>query len=190
MNIEQNKWSRRKFSKAVLSAQLLLTAGGITIPLSCIKGKSSTGPLNEEALEVLKLVMDELIPGNNKIPKASDIGVAYILNILDNLEDIAGLFRLALQTIQTNSKNDFKTSFQDLHKSERIAILEELETNESDLFSTLRNFTNESYYLNNKIHSLLGYELYPTGTLGPKMEPFDESLLARVKTISPFYTKI
>ena len=37
---------------------------------------------------------------------------------------------------------------------------------------------------------LIKYEPHPTGTLGPKMEPFDEKLLNRVKKTPPMYTKI
>jgi hypothetical protein len=134
--------------------------------------------------------MDELIPGNSTMPKASEIGMPYILDILKDMADIAGLFRYALETIQSYSINHFEKSFQDITKNERITILKNLETKEEDIFGALRSFTNESYYLNETVHALLGYELNPTGTLGPKMEPFNESLLDRVKAKTSFYTKI
>jgi len=38
---DENKWSRRKFSKAVISAQILLASGVLTLPLACAKTKKS-----------------------------------------------------------------------------------------------------------------------------------------------------
>jgi hypothetical protein len=82
------------------------------------------------------------------------------------------------------------TSFTKLEKEERITILTNMEQTDPELFKVLKDFTYESYYTSEKVYELIKYEPHPTGTVGPKMKPFDEKLLDRVKNISPMYTKI
>lgn len=186
MNPDKSKWSRREFSKAIISAQLLIASGALAIPLSCIEEK----PKSQNFDDVLKLIMDELIPDSEKMPAASKIGFDYLQEVLNDMPDIKSLFELALQTLEENSQESFKHSFLEINKKQRIELLSDLELNHVNLFTTLRNFTNESYYLNESIWPLIGYEPHTTGTLGPKMDPFNESLLDRVKITPPFYTNI
>ena len=190
MNKNQSDWSRRKFSKAIISAQLLIASGALTLPLSCLDEKATSDALNKEALGTLKTVMNELIPASDKMPAASGVGFNYIMDILNEMPEIMSLFDLALQTIEQKSQKSFKNPFSEINQKQRIEILKNLESNNADLFSTLRNFTNESYYLNESVWPLIGYNPHPTGTLGPDMEPFDESLLDRMKTQPPSFTQI
>ena len=71
--MKNDKWSRRKFSKAVLSAQLLLASGSLTLPLGCAKSNKPDGDITlDDALqETLKFAMDEIIPANEKMPSAA-----------------------------------------------------------------------------------------------------------------------
>ena len=190
MNKNQSDWSRRKFSKAIISAQLLIASGALALPLSCLDEKTTFDILDKESLNTLKKVMDELIPASNKMPSASSVGFDYIMNILNELPEIKSLFELALQSVEQKSQESFQKMFSEINQKQRIEILENLEVNDSDLFSTLRNFTNESYYLNESVWPLIGYNPHPTGTLGPKMEPFDESLLDRMKSQPQSFTQI
>ena len=84
-------WSRRRFSKAVISAQLLLTSGALSLPLSCLNDKNPkvNELLTSNELETLKYAMDGIIPTNTKMPSASEVGVdQYILKILEELKKI------------------------------------------------------------------------------------------------------
>ena len=188
-----SKWSRRRFSKAVISAQLLLASGALTLPLACAKTKKdeSDSPLDNSQQETLKFAMDEIIPANEKMPSASDIGsVTYVLNIMEELPDLHPLFQSLTDKIEVHSLQNSNSSFSDLNKKERVNILINFELTEPELFKVLKDFTYESYYTNEKVFELIKYEPHPTGTLGPKMEPFNEKLLERVKGIPPMYTKI
>ena len=188
MKTDQN-WSRRRFSKAVVSAQLLLSSGALTLPLSCLDDKSSKtqGLLTSNEQETLKFAMDGIIPSNSKMPSASEVGsVDYILKILEELPELQPLFSHFLKLIEDKSNGTFIK----LNPSEQTEILKQLEQTDRNLFKTLKDFTYEAYYLNEKVWPLIGYEPYPTGTLGPTMEPFDENLLIRVKNLPPMYTKI
>ena len=191
--MNNDKWSRRRFSKSVISAQLLLASGALTLPLACAKSKKSDhdSTLDNSQQETLKLVMDEIIPANEKMPSASEIGsVAYVINIIKDLPELSPLFQSSINKIKNRSLQKSKASFSDLNKQERINILIEFEQTEPKLFGVLKDFTYESYYTSESVYKLIKYEPHPTGTAGPKMDPFNEKLLDRVKNIPPMYTKI
>jgi hypothetical protein len=57
----------------------------------------------------------------------------------------------------------------------------------AELFATLRDFTYEAYYTRPKVWKLIGYEFYPTNQSGPRMEPFDEAVLAQVRKMPRLY---
>lgn len=182
-------WSRRRFSKAVISAQLLLASGVLTLPLACAKTKNSEtdSVLDNSQQETLKFAMDEIIPASEKMPSASDVGsVTYIMEIVEEQPDLLPLFEALI--IQIDELSDY--NFPKISSEERVAILKDLEGNKPELFKVLLDFTYESYYTNETVYKLIGYEPHPTGTAGPKMEPFDEKLLDRVKNLPPMYTKI
>ena len=190
---DNNKWSRRRFTKAVISAQALIASGALTIPLACVETKKNKGKsaLDSSQQETLRFAMDEIIPANEKMPSASDIGsVAYVLSIIRELPDLSPLFQSLIDKIEIHSLQNSNSSFSDLNKEERINILTNFEQTEPELFKVLKDFTYESYYTSEKVYELIKYEPHPTGTLGPKMEPFDEKLLNRVKKTPPMYTKI
>ena len=188
-----NNWSRRRFSKAVISAQFLLASGALTFPLACTGTNEDEGnsSLDQAQQETLKLAMDEIIPANDKMPSASAVGgVAYILNIAEELPELSPLFKSLTDKIEAHSLQNSNSGFSDISKDERIDILKDLEQTEPELFKVLKDFTYESYYTNETVYELIKYEPHPTGTLGPKMEPFDEKLLERVKKMPPMYTTI
>jgi len=187
------EWSRRRFTKAVISAQVLIASGVLTLPLACVETKNTEdkSALNSSQQATLRFAMDEIIPANDKMPSASAIGsVVYVLNIIKDLPDLHPLFQSLTKKIEIHSLQNSNSSFSDLNKEERINILTNFEQTEPELFKVLKDFTYESYYTSEKVYELIKYEPHPTGTLGPKMEPFDEKLLTRVKNIPPMYTKI
>jgi len=191
--MNNNKWSRRSFSKAIISAQLLLVSGTLTLPLACAKTKKSESDsdLDVAQQKTLQFAMDEIIPANEKMPSASEIGsVAYVLKIILELPDLSPLFQSLTDKIEAQSLQNSNAGFSDLKKEERVNILRNFEQTEPELFKVLKDFTYESYYTNEKVYELIQYEPYPTGTTGPTMEPFNEKLLDRVKNIPPMYTKI
>ena len=100
------------------------------------------------------------------------------------------LFQTLSDKIEVRSLQNSNSSFSDINKKERINILTNFEQTEPELFKVLKDFTYESYYTSKEVYELIKYEPHPTGTMGPKMESFDEKLLDRVKTSPPMYTKI
>lgn len=191
--MNKNKWSRRNFSKAIISAQLLIASGFLTLPLACGKSKNDEDNfvLDDSQQETLKWVMDEIIPANEKMPSASKIGsVNYVLSILKELPELSPLFIGITDKIEAQSLQKSNSNFSKLNKEERIKVMIAIEQSEPELFKVLKDFTYESYYTSKEVYELIKYEPHPTGTIGPEMRPFDEKLLDRVKNTPPIYTKI
>ena len=189
----KDNWSRRRFTKAVISAQALISSGAFTLAMACqdTNKAAEQSVLDSTKQETLGYAMDEIIPANEKMPSASEIGgVNYVLEILDDLPELSPLFISLTSKIENQSLALSNMSFSKLESQERIAVLTSLEQSVPELFKVLKDFTYESYYTNKTIHDLIGYEPYPTGTPGPVMEPFDERLLERVKNLPSMYTKI
>lgn len=188
-----NNWSRRKFTKAVISAQALLASGVLTLPMACAESNKSEGdtPLDNSQQKTLKFAMDEIIPANDKMPSASKAGgVNYILKIVEELPDLSPLFISLTDKIEGQSSRQYNSAFSKINSEKRIPVLTTIEQTEPELFKVLKDFTYESYYTNDAVYELISYEPHPTGTTGPEMEPFDEKLLDRVKNTPPMYTKI
>lgn len=191
--MNNNKWSRRRFTKAIISAQALMASGALMLPLACVESKNIENDfsLDNSQQETLKYAMDEIIPANEKMPSASKTGsVNYVLNILKELPELAPLFLGITDKIEALSWQKSNSSFSKLNKEKRINVLTSIEQTEPDLFKVLKDFTYESYYTSKEVYELISYEPHPTGTSGPKMEPFDDKLLDRVKNSPSLYTKI
>ena len=187
---DKNLWSRRKFSKAALSLQVIIDTGLLNIPIGCApKEDSKEGVILETSLQnILKLALNEIIPKSGEMPSASEVGVAeYILDILKENLDLISAFKQVLTKLNIQSKDSTNTNFVSLDSKKRIAVLKQYENAQPELFMVLKDFVYEGYYINEKVWKLIGYEPYPTVSAGPAMEPFDEKLLNRVKQIPPIY---
>lgn len=196
--MENKNWSRRRFTKAVISAQALIASGVLALPLSCKEesksessGSSNASGLTTAEQKTLELAMALVIPAQGKMPSAAEAGgLDYVLNILEELPDLGPLFLGLVEKMEAYAKETGAESFSALGEDGQYQVLERIEQNDAELFKVLKDFSYESYYTNPEIYSLIGYAPYPTGSAGPKMEPFDERLLDRMKTLDPLYTKI
>ena len=190
---ENKSWSRRKFSKALLSLQALVATGAYSITSGCKSdgSRSEDGILGKIGRQRLQLAMDEIIPRSGNMPSASEVdGISYILNVLDgypNLLDAFNEMMINLNDLSNTAKNH---DFENLESDSRILVLKRYEQEQPEKFSVLVNFVYESYYINEKVWELIGYEPYPTMSAGPKMKPFDEAMLERVKRMSSTYFKV
>ena len=190
---EKTTWSRRKFSKAILSLQALVATGVFNLSSGCkADGQSSQdGILGAIGQNRLQLAMDEIIPSSDTMPSASEVdGINYILKVLDGYPDLLDAFNellIALNELSNTTKSD---NFENLDSDSRIALLKRYEKEQPEKFYVLLNFVYESYYINEKVWKLIGYEPYPTMSAGPKMRPFDKAMLERVKQMSSTYFKV
>ena len=185
-----NTWSRRKFSRAILSLQALMATGSLAVPLGCIENKTDPKQklFSPHIQRVLRLAMDEIIPRSDKMPAASEVGgIDYIASVLNEYPDLSEGFKEILKQLDKRGEMADEDGFTALNKRARITVLRLFEKQEPSSFSVLVNFVYESYYINEQVWPLIGYEPYPTNSAGPRMKPFDESSLERIKDIPPFY---
>ena len=190
---ENPQWSRRKFSKAVLSLQALVTAGILNVNLGCAseEKKPVEALLGETALQRLQLAMDEIIPASGKMPAASEVdSINYILKVLKGYPELSDPFDKILVTLNELSVATKNEDFENLKSTSRISVLQKFEKEQREMFTVLQNFVYEAYYINERVWKLIGYEPYPTMAAGPEMEPFDEAMLDRVKQMTSLYIKV
>ena len=188
-----SQWSRRKFSKAVLSLQALVTAGILNVNLGCAPDEKKSGEalLGATAQRRLQLAMDEIIPASGDMPSASEVGgINYILKVLKGHPELSDPFDKMLVTLNELSVATQNEDFENLNSTSRITILQKFEKEQPQMFTVLQNFVYESYYINEKVWQLIGYEPYPTMAAGPEMEGFDEAMLDRVKQMTSLYIKV
>ena len=185
-------WSRRRFSKAIVSLQAVVAAGVLNIPIGCTNETVTNGEILTSSQEnLLKAAMDEIIPKSENMPSASQVGgIEYILSVIEEYPELIEGFRQVLTKLKEHSKAMAHAEFEKLDNQSRIETLKKFEQVQPDLFKVLKNFVYESYYINEKVWKLIGYEPYPTLSAGPEMEPFDERLLDRVKQLPVLYKKV
>ncbi len=186
---KSNLWSRRKFSKAIWSLQMLASSGLLKVTSSC-KNDSKNKEVIENPVDhpILKLAMDEIIPNTHGLPSASEAGgLGYINSIFQEYPELSQSLLELLKQLNGISLSNYKTDFENLDRNERIASLKTFELSRTESFEVLKNLIYESYYINETVWKLIGYQPFPTTSTGPQMEPFDETLLHRVKNLPPLY---
>lgn len=122
----------------------------------------------------LRTIMDEIIPRQGNMPSASEVGgVAYFSALKQAEPALAAQILAALDKVGNSSPP--------------IAALKHLEGENPAQFAVLRDFVYEAYYTQPQIWALLGYQFYATDHAGPHMKPFDEAVIAKVRSKPKFH---
>jgi hypothetical protein len=143
-------------------------------------------------LETLRAAMDEIIPAAEDMPAASEVGgVEYLDRVARKEPEVKKALQRSLAALEELSSNHSGRSFASLSRGDRAKVLRKLEKQApAELFTTLRDFTYEAYYTPPRVWKLIGYEFYPTDESGPRMKPFDESVLAKVRKKPKLYREV
>jgi hypothetical protein len=191
------KWTRRKFMEAGLAGSVIAGSGvmGQLPELRPMTTKAANGTpaseLTAEEWETLSSVMDEIIPHSDSMPAASEVGgVEYLQKLCRSLPGLSDDLKRSLAKVDELSRSHFGKSFRSLTQTERIQTLIEMEQAKPKLFAILRDYTYEAYYIQPRVWKLIDYTFYPTNEGGPKMKPFDESVLAEVRRKPKFYREV
>lgn len=167
------RWSRRTF----------LAAAAAT-PLITIEARTSRPAFEESERLDLEAAMDEIIPAGDGMPAASEIGgVEYLERVAETDAKVTGEIKAALAALGRQSARPFH----ELDHEARVRALKKLEGQDPEQFGHLRDYVYESYYTQPRVWKLIGYEFYPTDHAGPRMEPFDESILEDVRKMPKLY---
>jgi hypothetical protein len=144
--------------------------------------------LTEQQHSLLRSAMDEIIPGEDSMPGASDVGsFEYLAELIAKAPTIKEDMEKSLSLLAELTSKQFGTDFAALSHDKRIALLKAFESKQPEAFNSLKGYVYESYYMQAKIWKLIGYEVHAAdqSTSGGKI--FDETLLVNVKKMPRLY---
>jgi hypothetical protein len=192
----RKKWTRRKFLQTSLGSSLAVGAGaalsgGVVAHATEQKSKTPAQGLSSTQRATLRAAMDEIIPAVDDMPSASAVGgVEYVSRVAHQDAAIRKSIVASLAGLEGLAKKVKGKPFSLLTRAERVDTLRAYEKLSPKGFVTLRDFTYEAYYTEPRVWKLIGYELHPTNEAGPRIKPFDESVLAQVKKMPRRYREV
>jgi hypothetical protein len=182
--------TRREFLDLVARQSLSASIAATGVLLACrsTADRRSALGLGADATTTLIALIDEIIPAENDMPAASQVGtLAYWELLADTEAQVVTVVQTATSSVDEASDQQFGRPFARIRPTDRRAIVSALSEANTRLFGQLRDYVYEGYYLDPQVWQRLEYEPFPTGSGGPKMAPFDASLLTRVRGMSKRY---
>lgn len=144
----------------------------------------------EAERQLLRQVLDVLIPGTSVLPAGGQAGAA------DHVERRAAATpalrrRLGegLATIAILASRRHPDGFAALDHGQREAVLQAASIETPDAFDALILHAYSGYYALPRVLAGIGAPVRPPQPLGHEMAPFDERLLARVAQRPPLYRR-
>ena len=140
--------------------------------------------LTSEESALLTEVQDELIPAHGDLPAAGTLGAA--LTVDSYLAEQPPLRRPILTALRAIEVTAGKTPFVELDSNGRVGVLRQVETSDHQSFSELVKQTYNAYYTRPDVQASLGIDS-PPQPIGFELPAFDESRLARVRTMGKLW---
>jgi hypothetical protein len=171
-------WSRRRFlGVAGASAASGLSARRVAGAPATDEG------LNEVQRATLRAAADVLIPSGHGMPSATEAGAhSYLEALAVRLAEARAPLRDGLDALEISARARRRRAFARLRLEHRVEIVADLERTKPDLFVPLRNQVYEGYYTRPAVQKKLGFVFLPDDGPAPPLEPFDERLVARVRS--------
>ena len=136
--------------------------------------------LSEAQYELVTAVLDRLIPSQEDMPGAGEVGTAdYIDGVAAESARLARLFSGGLQDIEIAAAR-VGAGFEELDGEQRDEVLRGVEADSPDFFDALVRHTYNGYYSNPKVVELLGLDPRPPQPRGNHVERGDLSSLELV----------
>ena len=182
-------FTRRRFLSTTV-------AGSLAVGAAHAKGgrvslRPASAGLDPRLRKSLRAIMDEIIPAGDGMPAASQAGgLEYLERVSRQEPQIGADLEQALHALERLTESRFHAGLASVTTSQRVEILTALETQSSEVFARLRDHVYEAYYTQPKIWKLIGYDFYPTNESGPRMKPFDESVLSNVRKMPRLYREV
>jgi hypothetical protein len=151
--------------------------------------------LDPERAATLRAWTAALIPARDARPAADEIGAAeYIDATVFLAPRLRAALLSALDALNREALQHAQTSFTACDAGTRVDLLRQLEASRHrDTFAMVRELTYEAYYARPRVLEVLEKETgwhYEVAFSGSEMEPFDERLLQRMKTVAPHYRRV
>ena len=140
----------------------------------------------------LKAWTATLIPAAGHRPDAASVGAAeYIDATVYSVPSIRSALIHGIDEVERLALDKTRKGFAECSPAEREQLLRQFQAaDDTDAFSMVNDFTYEAYYGHPDVLAAMEAENGWRGTgpmMGSEMAPFDQSLLARVRTMPPRY---
>jgi hypothetical protein len=144
---------------------------------------------------VLEAWSGRLIPADTNWPSAPDVGTpAYVEAVMARSDGTRDAVLRALAAIEATARETFGSGFVTCDAGQQDQVLDALRsTPVGPTCEAVLTFTYEDYYRSPRVVAVL---LDRTGFdstlphLGSAMDPFDDTLLDRVRTLPPHYRQV
>ena len=147
--------------------------------------------LSSEQRSLLAAVLNRIIPANDQMPAAGDLGIGtFIEGVAAGNSDLIRLFNEGLTEIAVAAGQNPTQAFESLSNAAKDELLKAVEVDYPAFFDQLVLQTYNGYYTNTEVFKVIGYELPKTPEPGALPELLDESLLDQQKQREPFWKKV
>jgi len=151
-------------------------------------GSAGASVFTEAERQLLRQVLDALIPGTSTLPAAGQAGAAdHVTRRAAASLALRRTLGEGLATIAILAARSHPDGFGALDHDQREAVLQSVSTETLDAFEALILHAYSGYYALPRVLARIGAPDRPPQPLGHEMAPFDERLLARVTQCPPLY---
>ena len=145
----------------------------------------------QRELALIASVLDRIIPQQEKLPGAGELGVAdHIASVVGRSAASKRLFTCGLAEIYKVSHHRHSKRFVDLEDGEKDEVLSDVESSEPDFFGALVQHTYNGYYINRQTIALLGLEAEPPQPRGHQLDAGNLALIENVKKRGRIYREV
>ena len=192
------KISRRRFLEAGAFSSIAMI-GGMTVKLpvpqsqnEAPKQGSAPSVLEGHERDLLRSAMDEIIPAGDGMPAASEVGsMNYLEQVAVQYPQVGKELQEGLQALDVLSRTRRQVSFSTLTHEQRVEILTALEEENASAFISLQKLVYEAYYTRPAVWKLIGYDFYPTDSMGPPVKKeWNDAVLDKVRTKPKGYREV
>jgi hypothetical protein len=150
--------------------------------------------VDTDRAEALRAWVSTLIPSRDARPAAGEVGAAeYVDATVFLTPRLRGVLLDGIDTVDQLAVKLTGRRFAEASAEDRIEVLRSFEANDPfDAFPMVRDLTYEAYYAHPLVLEVLERETgwrYQVAFSGGELEPFDERLLARMRTVPPHWRK-
>ena len=150
--------------------------------------------LDPDRAEALRAWVSALIPARGERPAAGEVGAAeYVDATVFLTPRLRGVLLDGIDTVEQLALKLVGRRFAEADPSEQTEVLRAFEANDPlDAFPMVRDLTYEAYYAHPRVLDVLERDTgwrYQVAISGAEMEPFDDSLLGRMRTVPPRWRK-
>jgi len=166
--------------------------GRAHVPIGVERGFAVLDP---DRAEALRAWVSALIPARSERAAAGEVGAAeYVDATLFLTPRLRGVLLDGIDTVDKLAQQLVGRRFVEATLPEQTEVLRAFEASDSlDVFPMVRDLTYEAYYAHPRVLDVLERETgwrYEVAFSGGELEPFDESLLARMRTVPPRWRQV